>query len=75
MYLEYLRMILPQCWNLIFSVPIAITCFREYIQNKYGYSETTASYINGASYDVAVFLCPLIGIVLVSAYSFTYPNK
>ncbi|XP_060063507.1 major facilitator superfamily domain-containing protein 1-like [Ylistrum balloti] len=36
----------------------------KYIQDRYGYSKTTASYYNGAVYDVSVLISPLAGIIL-----------
>ncbi|XP_021348059.1 major facilitator superfamily domain-containing protein 1-like isoform X2 [Mizuhopecten yessoensis] len=36
----------------------------KYIQDRYGYSKTTASYYNGAVYDVSVLISPVMGVIL-----------
>ncbi|XP_033733241.1 major facilitator superfamily domain-containing protein 1-like [Pecten maximus] len=36
----------------------------KYIQDRYGYSKTTASYYSGAVYDVSVLISPVAGIIL-----------
>lgn len=58
-------------WLIAFMISSYYSCYipfvgngSKFIQDKYGYSETDASYINGAVYDTCCLLFPILGVIL-----------